>query len=316
MIVPRINKFKPDVFFIQLDSFMMFPWFLEMPFNRTRSVFYFPSDGGGGMPLGCENILRKVNCPVAMAKFGQKQVKELYGIDAKYIPHAVDEKNYFSLSLEEKEKIRAKYGLNGRFVIGTVARNQGRKMMDLTFKAFSIFCKDKPEAILFLHTDPNDNAAVFNMVELAKRYKIANRIVFSGMTFFNGFDYKQMNEVYNLMDICTLSTSGEGFGIPTIEASSCSIPVVIPNNTTGPELVNEEGKSGLLAESAASITGTWSVERDIVDINSLADCWNVLYYDKQKRETFGKVGRKKILKNYIWSKVNNKWNKLFEELKI
>ena len=71
MIVPRINKFKPDVFFIQLDSFMMFPWFLEMPFNRTRSVFYFPSDGGGGMPLGCENILRKVNCPVAMAKFGQ-----------------------------------------------------------------------------------------------------------------------------------------------------------------------------------------------------------------------------------------------------
>tara|TARA_Y100000310_G_scaffold118526_1_gene117420 strand:+ start:7967 stop:9169 length:1203 start_codon:yes stop_codon:yes gene_type:complete len=316
MIVPRINKFNPDVFFIQLDTFMVFPWFMDLPLNRTRSVFYFPSDGAGGMPLGCENILKKVNMPVAMAKFGQKQVKDLYNIDSEYIPHAIDEKNYFPLPLEEREKLKAKYGLTGRFVVGTVARNQGRKMMDLTFKAFAIFCKDKPDAVLFLHTDPQDAAAVFNMQELARRYNIANRVMFSGMTFFNGFSYKQMNEVYNVMDIFTLSTSGEGFGVPTIEAQACGIPVVIPNNTTGPELVLDDGKSGLLADSAASITGSWSVERDIPDINSLADCYSTLYHDKKKREAFGKVGRRKILESYTWENVNNQWDKLFTKLKI
>ena len=316
MIVPRINKFNPDVFFIQLDTFMVFPWFMDLPLNRTRSVFYFPSDGAGGMPLGCENILKKVNMPVAMAKFGQKQVKDLYNIDSEYIPHAIDEKNYFPLPLEEREKLKAKYGLTGRFVVGTVARNQGRKMMDLTFKAFAIFCKDKPDAVLFLHTDPQDAAAVFNMQELARRYNIANRVMFSGMTFFNGFSYKQMNEVYNVMDIFTLSTSGEGFGVPTIEAQACGIPVVIPNNTTGPELVLDDGKSGLLADSAASITGSWSVERDIPDINSLADCYSALYHDKKKREAFGKVGRRKILESYTWENVNNQWDKLFTKLKI
>ena len=316
MIVPRINKFNPDVFFIQLDTFMVFPWFMDLPLNRTRSVFYFPSDGAGGMPLGCENILKKVNMPVAMAKFGQKQVKDLYNIDSEYIPHAIDEKNYYPLPLEEREKLKAKYGLTGRFVVGTVARNQGRKMMDLTFKAFAIFCKDKPDAVLFLHTDPQDAAAVFNMQELARRYNIANRVMFSGMTFFNGFSYKQMNEVYNVMDIFTLSTSGEGFGVPTIEAQACGIPVVIPNNTTGPELVLDDGKSGLLADSAASITGSWSVERDIPDINSLADCYSTLYHDKKKREAFGKVGRRKILESYTWENVNNQWDKLFTKLKI
>ena len=154
------------------------------------------------------------------------------------------------------------------------------------------------------------------MQELARRYNIANRVMFSGMTFFNGFSYKQMNEVYNVMDIFTLSTSGEGFGVPTIEAQACGIPVVIPNNTTGPELVLDDGKSGLLADSAASITGSWSVERDIPDINSLADCYSTLYHDKKKREAFGKVGRRKILESYTWENVNNQWDKLFTKLKI
>ena len=36
--------------------------------------------------------------------------------------------------------------------------------------------------------------------------------------WLNGFDWNQMNEVYNLMDVFFLSTSGEGFGVPTIEA--------------------------------------------------------------------------------------------------
>ena len=185
LIQPYIKKYNIDVFGILLDTFMTYPWLLNLDFAPAKTIFYYPSDGGGGMPLGCENILKKVNCPVAMAKFGQRQVKQMYNIDTKYIPHAADIKNYYPLSIEEKEKCKAQFGLKDKFVIGCVQRNQGRKMPDRLIKAFALFCKDKPDAVLFLHTDPYDVAAPFDTIQIINRYGLQNRVIFSGMSFFN-----------------------------------------------------------------------------------------------------------------------------------
>ena len=102
LIMPYIKKYKIDVVVVLLDTFMCYPWIMNIDFAPAKTIFYFPSDGGGGMPLGCENILKKVNLPIAMAKFGQRQVKELYDIDTKYIPHAVNIKDFYPLTADEK----------------------------------------------------------------------------------------------------------------------------------------------------------------------------------------------------------------------
>ena len=331
LLVPYIKKYNIDVFGILLDTFMLYPWFLNLDFSPAKTIFYYPSDGGGGMPLGCENILKKVNCPIAMAKFGQRQVKDMYNIDTKYIPHAIDVKNYFPLSLEDKEKCKQKFGLQGKFVVGCVQRNQGRKMPDRLIKAFALFCKDKPDAMLFLHTDPYDVAAPFDMIQLINRYKLNNRVVFSGMSFFNAFDYKAMNEVYNAMDIFALSTSGEGFGIPTIEAAACGIPSVVTSYTTSHELVKEDGDCGLLVDLAGddekeipithtteildgTLCGSWNVERGMVSVKDLAKKMDILYKDKELREQLGKIGIEKANKLYNWDIVGKQWVDLVEEL--
>ncbi len=46
--------------------------FMNIDTSPAKTFFYFPSDGGGGLPIGCEAILKKINVPIAMAKFGQK----------------------------------------------------------------------------------------------------------------------------------------------------------------------------------------------------------------------------------------------------
>jgi glycosyltransferase involved in cell wall biosynthesis len=314
MLVPYIKKYKPDVFGILLDTFMLYPWFLNLDFAPAKTIFYYPSDGGGGLPLGCENILKKVNCPVAMSKFAQKQVKECYGIDAKYIPHAVDITNYYPLSSQEKERIKAQWGLQGKFVIGSVFRNQGRKMPDRLIKTFAIFAKNHPDAMLFLHCDPYDAAAPVDLVQLIARYKLQNRVIFSGMKFFDGFDYKKMNEVYNLMDVFLLTTSGEGFGIPIIEAMACEIPCVVTDYTTTQELLIENGQCGFPAKVAVELTGSWNVERAIMDDDHAAKCLENLYNNPQLRKDFGKIGREKVLKYYNWDKVGKDWNDLIQEL--
>jgi len=314
LLQPYIKKYNIDVFGILLDTFMTYPWLLNIDFSPAKTIFYYPSDGGGGLPLGCENILKKVNYPVAMARYGQRQVKELYNMDTKYIPHAIDTSVYYPLSKEEKEKCKAKFGLQGKFVVGVVQRNQGRKMPDRMIKSFAMFCKDKPEAVLFLHTDPYDVAAPFDLINLINRYKINNRVVFTGMNFYKGFDYKEMNEIYNAMDVFFLTTSGEGFGIPTIEAAACGIPSVVTDYTTTTELLQEDGQCGLPVKLASELTGSWNVERAIMDDNDAVEKLNTLYHSPELREQFGKVGIEKVNKLYTWEKVGKQWVDLVEEL--
>jgi len=315
VIIPRIRELKPDIFIVLLDTFMLYQnKFMNLDFAPAKTIFYFPSDGEGGLPLRCDQILRKFNVPVAMSKFGQKQALEKHGIKSEYIPHAINPKIYYLLPKEEREKLKAKYGLQGKFVIGSVYRNQGRKMPDRMFKAFAKFAKNNPDAVLFCHSDPYDNAAVFDSIELIKSLGIENRVRFTGMNFFKGFDYKRMNEVYNVMDVFTLSTSGEGFGVPIIEAMACEIPCVVTDFTTTQELLIENGKCGLAVPICTDLTGSWNVERGVVDIDKLAEAYQMMYDSPKMREEMGRIGKEKIDKFYTWDVVIKDWDKLIRRM--
>ena len=314
LLMPYIKKYNIDVFGVLLDTFMLYPWFLNLDFSPAKTIMYYPSDGGGGLPLGCENILKKVNYPIAMARFGMRQVKDIHGLDTACIPHAIDMKNYFKVTPEERIAIRQRYGLNDKFVVGVVARNQGRKMLDRTIKSFALFAKDHQDAVLFMHTDPYDMASPFDMMQLINRYKLNNRVIFSGMTFFNGFDYKQMNEVYNLMDVFYLTTSGEGFGVPIIEAMACGVPTAVTDYTTTQELLVEDGESGIPVKLASELTGSWNVERGIMDDNDGVKVLSKLYDNPELRKQLGDVGIEKIKKIYNWETVGKQWNDLVKEI--
>lgn len=329
-----LKEIKPDIFFILLDTFMLYPWLVNFDLSPARTIFWYPSDGGGGMPLGCENILRKMDCPVAMAKFGQKQVKDVYDIDTKHIPHGTEPNRYFKMSDEDRQKMKQKYGVANKFVIGTVSRNQPRKMLDRALKSFRIVADHIPEAVFLMHLDPNDPAAPWPIVEMIKKYDLENRVVFTGMSAMKAFDWEQMNEVYNAMDVFFLSTSGEGFGIPTIEAMSCEIPVVVTSYTSTAELV-EQNNSGLSVQLTGvpeldmynsttqdydfnsfngSLTGSWMVERGLMDIKDAARKIMMLQ-DPKLREQLGSNGRKAVLEKYDFDKiVAPQWENLMKEL--
>lgn len=346
-ISQHLKDTKSDYFIILLDTFMLMDgqnrlphgWFLNIDCSPAQTIFWFPSDGGGGMPLGCENILKKVEIPVAMAKYGQKQVKDYYNINTLHIPHGTNPNMYYKLPDNERFELRKKFNLHDKFVVGVVARNQPRKFLDRTIKTFRLMnkIKDKiPNVVLFLHLDPADPAQIFNIRNLIARYNLENRVMFSGMNAFKGFPRSEMNNVYNLMDVFFLSTSGEGFGIPIIEAMSAEVPVVATNYTTTHELV-VENQSGFGVElvgsdkvqvltpdgplsmdskeydnlvSNGTITGSWEVERGLMDIDDAANKIIQLYENPNLRLQFGKNGRKSVLDKYDFEKVGEAFEKI------
>src|SRR3990167_6790815 len=333
IISNHLKQTKSDIFLILLDTFMLYPWFLNIDTSPAQTIFWFPSDGGAGMPKDCERILKKVECSVAMSKFGQKQVKDYYGLNVKYIPHGTDIKLFNRLSDNERNILRMKYNLHDKFVIGVVARNQPRKFLDRTLKSMSLIKDKVPNAVLFLHLDPMDPAQVFPIQDLIIRYNLENRVVFSGMSALNGIPRSQMNNIYNLFDCFLLSTSGEGFGIPIIEAMACEVPVIATSYTTTPELI-EETKSGFginlsgvetinmhdgqnmidydMLTINGTLTGSWNVERAFCDVKDAAEKITILANNLELRKEMGKNGRKTVEEKYTFNKqIGPEFEKLF-----
>lgn len=325
-----LKDYQIDVLYILLDSFMLYPWFLNVDTSPAKVVIYYPSDGGGALPLNCEQILQKADLNVAMAKFGQLQVKKCHNIDSEYIPHAIDLKNYFKLPDKTREELKQKAGLAGRYVIGVMARNQGRKFLDRTLKIMAEYSKINPNAVMLMHLDPQDPAQPFPILSLIQRYGLENRIVFTGNKYYRGLPIEKMKEVYNVFDCFLHTSSGEGFGIGLIEAMACEVPVIGTDYTTTKELIidNNAGLGIKLVETSeeenewihgkeiidGTITGSWSVERGICSIKDGVKKLDWLYKHLEEAKQMGKNGRDAVLKDYNWDVIGPKWVNLVENL--
>jgi len=332
-ISSHLKKINADRFIILLDTFMLFPWFLNVDTSPAKPFFWFPSDGGGGLPKGCENILKKINQPVAMSKFGQKQVKDYHNLDVAHIPHGVNKDEFHRVSDKERDKWRANWGLTGKFVIGVVARNQPRKNLDRTIKSMRLIADKIPNAVLFLHLDPNDPAQqMFNIPNLVQKYNLENRVVYTGMNAFHGFPQNRMNELYNVMDCFLLTTSGEGFGVPIIEAMACEVPVVATDYTTTQELVKEnnaglgiklsgveildlfalDSKEYDIKSLNGTMTGSWQVERGFCDIEHCAKQVEYIYNNPKWAKLMGHSGRRAVEEKYDFEIVGKQWEKILK----
>jgi len=315
MLPHWLKKVKPDLFFTLCDMFMI-PYFREIDFAPSKVMIYYPSDGEH-MPLNFRNAWDKADVIVAMSKHGQAQAKELYDYDVEYVPHGTNTNIYFPIkdkvALRQKWSKRLGIELENKFIVGTVARFQGRKMMAELFRAFADFKNIHRDSVLLLHSDPTDPANPgVEIGDLMNRYDLHGRVVWSGMRYFYGFDEATMNEVYNLMDVHALTTSGEGFGIPTIEAQSAGTPCIATDYTTTNELIAEP-KTGLAIPIANEIVGTYNVYRGMVDKKKFTEGLCYLYEHRDELKKMGERGRKFVVKDYDWSVVFPMWKKLIDK---
>ena len=340
------TKYKPDVFSILLDTFMLQK--VQMPFWSVpaKSLFWYPSDGAW-FPRFCENVLAKVDYPVAMAKYGQDQAKRLFGIKAEHIPHGVKSDIYRPYTEEEKNATRLEFGngkvfafkdnrffplfldLRDKFIVGCVARNQGRKNLPELMKAFCVFAKDKEDVRLLMHSDPVDPAMVCDLQEIAERYGEGHKVLWTGMRISNPFPTSRMVQLYNVMDVFALFTTGEGFGVPYIEAMACRVPVIATDCTTTKEIItdNDAGLGvKLMGEEKrpypgekiynGTIVGTWGVERSFADHYDSVEQLNYAYNNRDKMKVKGKNGRKAVMEHYDWDGVvGPKWVEFMKQVK-
>lgn len=355
-VLPEYMKqYRTEVYITLLDTFMIMNAYQQTnpqdPTNWSnwnvpnKSIFWFPSDGSW-FPRFCDLVLKKYDYPVSMSKWGQDQIKRLYNMDVKYIPHGVKTDQFYPYTDKRKQEIKLKYsreGLyaykNGRFfsvqinlldkyVFGCVARNQGRKSLPELIQAFCEFAKDKPDVVLIMHSDPNDQAAVVDLQEMADRSGMGHKILWTAMRITNPYTTTRMNELYNVFDCFALLTTGEGFGIPFIESMACGVPVIATDFTTTKELITDnnaglgvklmgEDKRPYPGEQAMNgfIIGTWGVGRAFADFYDAIAKFNYAYTHREEMKEMGRNGRNAVLKYYDWDGVvGPTWVKFIAEI--
>ncbi len=305
-----------------------------------------PFDGQPCIP-SWQEPLDQIDYKICMSRYGQLCMEEEFKNCERswYIPHGVDCNTF-------KPIMTPNYGKEAcpsAFIVGCVARNQHRKNIPQLIKGFKEFIDRndlKPDEVkLILHMDWND-AMGWKFPEFAERYGVKDYLMPPLMGVLDAgesLSEEEMIHLYNCMDVFVLPTAGEGFGIPTIEAMACGVPVAVTNYTTAWEIIKEddpetadiplyplggkpgdsEGMNGRdhLKEEDICEAGIllpykdmwWDTpkraapQRAICSSVAIADALDYYYHNPKKRLAAGKAARKKALKEYDWEPVGKRW---------
>ena len=266
VIIQNHEFYEADLTITLCDVFGLLKSAKALP--QINIAHWFPVDA---TPLGEADVtvLREgQGIPVAMSQFG-RNVLRAEGADPLYVPHGVDTAVF---SPGDKGPYRETVPEIGpdTFVIGICAMNRDpyRKGLHEQMLTFSRFHARHPDSVLALHTAPVANPGL-NIPGLAARLGISAAVTFPDQYMYDtgGIGREQLATWYRGLDILSMCSYGEGFGLPLIEAQACGIPVVTTDGSAMPELC---GTGWLVSGTPfwSSGNGAWWVRPDVTDIGS------------------------------------------------
>lgn len=131
------------------------------------------------------------------------------------IHNAIDV-NRMKFDPEKREKIRDKYGLQDKFVIGNVGRLHFQKNQEFAVEVFGIYHKKHPDSVLVLVGQGEDEEKLKAKVSV---YGLSDSILFPGVQ-------KDIQGWLSSFDFFLFPSVFEGLGIAALEAQAVGIPVL------------------------------------------------------------------------------------------
>jgi glycosyltransferase involved in cell wall biosynthesis len=236
-----LNEKQPDLLITLYDVWV----FKGKGWDDLNVASWTPIDHSPVPPAVAEWCKKPNVTPLAMSKFGQKEL-ESKNIDSIYIPHSIDTKIFNRKEKIANQSIEEYMGFkNDRFIVGMNAANKAaglihRKAFGENLMAFAIFVKKHPEAILYIHTDPVSGHG-WNLMQLGTLLGIpADNMAFvDPVSYRFGISQEDLAGIYSSMDVLLATSYGEGFGVPTVEAQACGVPVIVSDFAASAELVGD-----------------------------------------------------------------------------
>jgi len=295
--------------------------------DTFKWVALVPIDGEP-VPRSWHNILKHyVDEVVAMSKYGKEQLKKDVGVHAKYIPHGAKIDEFMNKDSASKEDV---FGIpEDHFLVGTVNRNQKRKMYPRLIKAFAKFYHEDSldDAHLYLHCDYQDRAG-WDITELLVNEGLAVPNGNGGFRSIKNSDgtpvvlpyagkvsFDKLMDIYSSFDVFFSATGGEGFGLTTIEAMASETPVLITDYTTSREIVDGNELCLIPVETMYRPVPEFSgCERALIDVDSAAN--RIFQFYSPDVPTPVGLDMLNPVDEYDWESVGQRWDDYISDLEV
>jgi len=287
-----ITKFNPDIVHAHYASsygllgalsgfypFIVSVWGLD--------VFSFPHKSFLHKTILKYN-LSKANKILSTSKVMAKETKSYTDKMITVTPFGIDMEKFKPLkvdSLFHKDDI----------VIGTVKTLEDKYGIEYLIRAFKIVSSKYLELPLKLLI-VGGGSLESQLKSLVKELNIEDKTVFTGKVPFN--DVPKYQNMLSISVSVSVSNS-ESFGVAIIEASSCSIPVVVSNVGGLPEVV-EDNVTGFVVPKENPKETALAIEK--------------LILDDELRNKMGNEGRKRVERLYNWEDNVNQMIEIYKDI--
>lgn len=195
----------------------------------------------------------------------------------KYIDTASPGVNCDIFNCKNRESIKKAFNIpSNAIIIGSVMRNQKRKLIPELFTAFRMSIDKLSQTghediannmYLYMHTSYPDMG--WDIPELLKSSRLSNKVLFtysckncnhvscnkfvgphkicqkclnksaSFPSVTDGVSTNSLSDIYNLFDLYVQYSICEGFGMPQVEAGACGVPIATVNYSAMCDIINK-----------------------------------------------------------------------------
>lgn len=351
MIDTVIKEVKPDIYLGIEDIWAFGTFFQRKWWNKIHCIIHTTLDS---LPILPDAIKagEKIKHYFVWATFAEKALKLAGQNHVRTVRGSIDTSSFYRLPDQARKNLRKNHKLTDEFIIGFVFRNQLRKSVPNLLNGFKLFKDKNPtvKAKLLLHTHwaegAGPNKQGWDIARLCAEKKIDFQDILTtyvcGKCFgyavsqFNGHvrncprcngqnsvvttniatgvSDKQLNEVYNLMDVyCHPFTSG-GQEIPVQEAKLTELITLVTNYSCGEDLCTPESGGLPLEWSEYTEPNTQFIKASTSPTSIAEQIEKVYRMGEQEKRKMGQTARQFVLDNFSIESVGKQFEALFDSL--
>lgn len=214
--------------------------------------------------------LEKADVICATSNYLKKRILELYpGVEDKIevIPFGIDTQKFWSASKPNTTE--------AKFVVGTARRLERVYGLDILIRAFARVQARIPDSLLKIAGAGTQRE---NLERLAAALGIEDSVDFVGYV-----EQDDMPNFLTSLDVFAMPSREEAFGVASLEAMACRVPVVA-SKIGGNREILRDGMFGVMFESE--------------DVEGLADGLISLAENESLRKQLGSAARKRVVEHY------------------
>lgn len=335
--------FEPDIV-LSIRDFWMDSFVMHSPFRRLFSWCWMPTIDAAPQNAEWVDMFADADYLITYSDWASSVVRKQSRSNSVRLLGSAPPAAAACFKPMDKIQIRNSFGIKATDkIIGTVMRNQRRKLFPALFSAFSEFIHSsgRKDIYLYCHTSYPDGG--WDLADLLHENSISSRVLFSYVcnqcghlhaSRFNdacqmcpacnkftsvfpnvscGVADEKLAEIYNLFDLYIQCANCEGFGLPQIEAAACNIPIACTDYSAMKDVIKYLGAYPIKCSALYKELET-GCERAVPSQESLVEAMNFHFVDRSY--TRWQDVSELYHKHYGWAKSADVWKRAIDDCKF